>query len=274
MPPPPRPAAPRPDPGAGVATAGAAGATVRACDLGLVDYDEALALQSRLAAARKDGRLERDILLILEHPPVITHGRAASGDGHVLAAAGALAASGIRRVEIDRGGDVTYHGPGQLVGYPIFDLAGHRRDLHWYLRRLEESLIRAVSGLGLAAARAEGLTGVWVGEGLEDRDVGLDASLPAGDAATLVRDGSIRKIASIGIHASRWVTTHGFALNRAAEALEGFRWIVPCGIDGVTVTSLESEGIAIPAEDLRDRVIRGVEEAFSTGIALGDLPRV
>jgi lipoyl(octanoyl) transferase len=241
---------------------------IRACDLGLVAYDEALTLQHRLATAKKEGRIEADLLLLMEHPPVLTYGRN-SAEGHLLEDAEALEAIGIRRVEIDRGGDVTYHGPGQLVGYPIFDLAHFRRDLHWYLRRVERALIAALAALGIAAARAEGLTGVWVGEGLGERPDTADA-LDADLARTLVHTGEIRKIASIGIHASRWVTTHGFALNRDARALEGFRWIVPCGIRGVTVTSLETEGLVTSAETVREAVIRGFEEAFGSKIGPAD----
>lgn len=248
-----------------------ADAVVRACDLGRVGYDEALAVQRRLAAARQDGRLDHDVLLLLEHPPVITFGRT-TADGHLLASPEVLDEAGVRRVEIDRGGDVTYHGPGQLVGYPIFDLSRHRKDLHWYLRRLEEALIRALDALGLPSTRAEGLTGVWVGEGLAGRDVSPEGALPADEAKGLVREGSIRKIASIGIHASRWVTTHGFALNRTTEAESGFRWIVPCGIAGVTVTSLETEGRVASPLPVLQAVIGGLEEAFGVSIELGPLP--
>ncbi|MGH7350140.1 MAG: lipoyl(octanoyl) transferase LipB, partial [Candidatus Rokuibacteriota bacterium] len=146
---------------------------------GRVTYARALAWQRALAADRIARRLDHDVLLLLEHPPVITLGRGSRPD-HLLRP------DGVPVVEIERGGDVTFHGPGQLVGYPILDLAGHRPDLHWYLRTLERALIAGLARLGLAAERHPGYTGVWT----------------AG-----------RKIASIGVHVKQWVTWHGFALN-------------------------------------------------------------
>lgn len=179
---------------------------------GLVDYSEALALQRELARERAAGELADDLLLMVEHPRVITLGRGAT-PGNVVASPETLRARGIEVHEIERGGDVTYHGPGQLVGYPIVDLRRHKPDLHWYLRRLEEVLIRALRAFDVAAKRMPGLTGVWV----EDR-----------------------KIASIGVHVTRWVTFHGFALNVTTD-LADFELIVPCGIDAVQMTSIERE---------------------------------
>lgn len=201
---------------------------------GLTDYERALSWQRSLATARVGGRLGDDILILLEHPHVITLGRGAS-DSNVVAAEGLLQARSVQLHEIERGGDVTYHGPGQLVGYPIIDLSEHRRDLHWYLRQLEEVLIRALAVFGLEAGRVPGLTGVW----LDDR-----------------------KIASIGVHVTRWVTFHGFALNVSTD-LSYFDLIVPCGIEAVKMTSLEAElGNRAEVTAARDAVARSFCEVF------------
>ncbi|MGH7699822.1 MAG: lipoyl(octanoyl) transferase LipB [Gemmatimonadales bacterium] len=199
---------------------------------GRVTYARALAWQRALAADRIARRLDHDVLLLLEHPPVITLGRGSRPD-HLLRP------DGVPVVEIERGGDVTFHGPGQLVGYPILDLAGHRPDLHWYLRTLERALIAGLARLGLAAERHPGYTGVWT----------------AG-----------RKIASIGVHVKQWVTWHGFALNVATD-LADFARIVPCGIPGVEMTSVGRETgrgkrDASLWDESVDAVVRGFEEAF------------
>ena len=175
---------------------------------GLTPYVEALEWQRALAADRIAGRLDHDVLLLLEHPPIITLGRGARAQ-HLLDS------DGLDVLEVERGGDITYHGPGQLVGYPILDLREHRTDLHWYLRSLEVVLISALAVLGIDAERRDGYTGVWVGA---------------------VR----RKIASIGVHVKQWVTWHGFALNVATD-LSAFDRIVPCGIAGVEMTSVARE---------------------------------
>jgi len=193
-------------------SAGPARAVLAASWLGRVSYDDALALQRDAARARAAGE-SPDRLFLLEHDDVITIGRA-SRDGHVLIAPDAARRAGVAIVESDRGGDVTYHGPGQLVGYPIVQLAGERRDLHRYVRDVEAALIAALADLGVDARARAGLTGVWVGD---------------------------EKIASIGVRVSRWVTSHGFALNVATD-LERFRWIVPCGIDGCRMTSVARAG--------------------------------
>src|SRR5262247_4936702 len=182
--------------------------------LGLVSYGEALELQRRVARARISGEVSEDVLLLVEHPPVVTLGRSAK-DAHLLVSAEALGARGVELFEVERGGDVTFHGPGQLVGYPIIDLKRHKRDLHWYLRQVEETLIRALAAFGIAAGRNPGYTGVWTAD-------------------------VQRKIASIGVHARDWVTWHGFALNVTTE-LSYFDLIVPCGIDAVTMTSISRE---------------------------------
>jgi lipoyl(octanoyl) transferase len=177
-------------------------------DLGLVPYDDALALQAAAVAARAEGRLP-DLLLLLEHPPVITLGRAAKA-AHVLASPAARAACGIELRETGRGGDVTLHAPGQLVGYPIVDLTPRGRDVHRYLRDLEEVLIRAAAGWGIEAGRIPKLTGVWVGDD---------------------------KLAAIGVAVKRWIAHHGFALN-VSNDLALFDLIVPCGLSGKGVTSV------------------------------------
>src|SRR6266571_4142180 len=177
--------------------------------LGLVPYADGLRLQEEKVAARKAGIIP-DMLLLLEHPRVITLGRNARRE-NLLVSPQQLAAEGIDLIETDRGGDVTYHGPGQWVGYPILDLTRHRRDVAWYMRSLEEVLIRVTGDFGIRAARLEGAPGVWVGD---------------------------RKLAAMGVHLSRWVTSHGFALNVNTH-LDIFKWIVPCGLADKGVTSLQ-----------------------------------
>jgi lipoyl(octanoyl) transferase len=196
---------------------------MRICEarhLGLTPYAEALELQQSLVEARQRHEAP-DTLLLLEHPPVITLGRAAQR-AHVLADEATRAARGVELFETGRGGDVTYHGPGQLVGYPIINLAPDRCDVRRYVRDLEEVLIRAARDFGVAAGRIAGLTGVWVGE---------------------------EKLAAIGVRISRWVTMHGFAFNVTTD-LDYFRLIVPCGIPDHGVTSLEK--ILAPRLALRE----------------------
>ena len=180
--------------------------------LGRLPYDEALALQRAVAKARISGAVPQDMLLLVEHPPVVTLGRSSKAR-HLLCSPAMLAAQGIALFEVERGGDVTYHGPGQLVGYPIIDLKRHTQDLHWYLRQVEAALIATIALAGLAGQRAEGKTGVWIDD---------------------------RKIASIGVHARDWVTWHGFALNVTTD-LRAFDVIVPCGIPDVEMTTIERE---------------------------------
>ncbi|HXY29170.1 MAG TPA: lipoyl(octanoyl) transferase LipB [Gemmatimonadaceae bacterium] len=214
-------------------------------DLGHLSYADALALQRAAAAARIAGRLPQDTLLLVEHPPVVTLGRTAKA-GNVTVSDAALAERGVERFDVERGGDVTFHGPGQLVGYPIVDLRRHRLDLHWYLRQIEEALIRSLAVLGVVARRDVGRTGVWVGG---------------------------RKIASIGVHARDWVTWHGFALNVTTD-LSYFDLIVPCGLDGVTMTSVAAEGGRADAAAGRSEVARSVAEVFDLDqrdIALADV---
>ena len=205
-------------------------------DLGTLPYATALELQRAVARARISGAIADDVLLLVEHPPVVTLGRS-SKPQHLLAAPELLAARGVELFEVERGGDVTFHGPGQLVGYPIIDLKRHRQDLHWYLRQVEEALIRGLAPLGIVAERTPGLTGVWTGG---------------------------RKLASIGVHARDWVTWHGFALNVTTD-LSYFDLMVPCGIAQVEMTSVEHEVGA--SEQLgaraREAVVAGFESVFN-----------
>lgn len=180
--------------------------------LGVVSYAQALDLQREIARQRIDGVIPEDVLILLEHPPVVTLGRS-SKEKHLLASPELLRLRGVELFEVERGGDVTFHGPGQLVGYPIIDLKRHKQDLHWYLRQVEEVLIVALAELGIVAERNPGYTGVWTNG---------------------------RKIASIGVHARDWVTWHGFALNVSTD-LSFFDLIVPCGIQSVTMTSVGRE---------------------------------
>jgi lipoyl(octanoyl) transferase len=200
--------------------------------LGTVPYPDALELQKRLVEQRKAGDIP-DQLLLLEHPPVITLGVKSRNDrSHVLATPDALAAEGVEVYETGRGGDVTYHGPGQLIGYPILDLRPDRCDVHRYVRDIEEALIRGVAELGIDAVRSPGLTGIWVGED---------------------------KLAAIGVRIARWVTSHGFALNVSTN-LGHFGFIVPCGLQDKGVTSVEKLlGRPVPMADVQ----RAVGEAFA-----------
>jgi len=196
--------------------------------LGVVPYQEALALQRALVEERRAERVT-DVLLLLQHPPVITLGvRGDGGRSNILAGESHLAELGIEIAETGRGGDVTYHGPGQIVGYPILDLRPDRCDVHRYVRDIEEVMIRACADYGVTAGRIEGLTGAWVG--------------PA-------------KIGAIGVRISRWITSHGFAFN-VDPNLDHFNLIVPCGIPDKSVTSLRQQvGRTLRLEDVEDRLI-------------------
>lgn len=204
-------------------------------DLGRRPYTEILELQRALCRQRMAGDLRQDLLLLVEHEPVVTLGRGTRPTSLPLARA-ELEQRGVEVAEVERGGDVTYHGPGQLVGYPILQLREHREDLHWYLRQLEAALIAALGELGVAAERNPGLTGVWT---------------------------SGRKIASLGIHVKQWVTFHGFALNVSTD-LRGFDLIVPCGIEGVTMTSVAAELGRRDAAALWAETRGAVIDAFGT----------
>jgi lipoyl(octanoyl) transferase len=202
----------------------------------LVPYADALALQRVLVEERKADRVG-DLLLLVEHPPVLTLGvRGDGGRSHILASAEVLASRGIDVFETGRGGDITYHGPGQVVGYPIISLKPDRCDVHRYVRDLEEVLIRTASDYGITAARIAGLTGVWVG---------------------------CDKLAAIGVRIARWVTSHGFALNVTTD-LSHFDLIVPCGIADHGITSLErlTGRHRLDRTEVEDRVVRHFSEVF------------
>jgi lipoyl(octanoyl) transferase len=206
----------------------------------LVDYAAGLALQRERIAERKAGKIN-DTVILLEHPHVYTLGRKARRQ-NVLASEQFLRSRGVEVFETDRGGDVTYHGPGQLVGYPIIDLTQHRRDIAWYMRSLEEVFIRLAEDYGVRAGRLPGATGVWVGN---------------------------EKLVAMGVHISRWVTSHGFALNVNTD-LGYFEWIVPCGLSAKGVTSLSKLlGRKVEINLVTDRVISHFGSVFNLEMRRG-----
>jgi len=212
--------------------------------LGLVPYSEALGIQRFLVEERRAGRIG-DTLLLLEHPHVLTLGvRGDGGRSHIVATQAALASHHIEVHEAGRGGDVTYHGPGQLVGDPILDLKPDRCDVHRYVRDLEEVLVRVAADYGVRAGRVQGLTGAWVGD---------------------------EKLAAIGVRISRWITSHGFALNVNTD-LKLFDLIVPCGISDRGVTSLARLGVRTTMSAVQDRVAVRFAEAFDREIADSEGP--
>jgi lipoyl(octanoyl) transferase len=226
-------------------------------DLGLRSYAEALSFQREVAAKRISKEIPQDVLLLVEHPPVITLGRSTKQE-NLLFTPELLTARGVELFEVERGGDVTFHGPGQLVGYPIVDLNEHKLDLHWYLRQVEEVLIRAVAQFGIVAERVKGKTGIWT-RALAD--------------ASGAEIRAARKLASIGVHARQWVTWHGFALNVTTD-LSYFDLMVPCGLPGVDMTSVEREllerstqGLCLApspslGEDVREATVAAFAEVF------------
>ena len=203
--------------------------------LGVVRYGEALALQKALVEERRTERVP-DLLLLLQHPPVITLGvRGDGGRSHIVATDRHLAELGVEILETGRGGDVTYHGPGQIVGYPILDLRPDRCDVHRYVRDVEDVMIRTCADYGLNAGRIQGLTGTWIGA---------------------------EKIGAIGVRISRWITSHGFAFNVATD-LTHFQLIVPCGISDRGVTSIQkATGRDVPIREVEDRLIEHFCEVF------------
>jgi len=214
-------------------------------DAGLIGYAEAWELQKRLVTARKNGAIE-DVLLLCEHPHVITLGRNGKRE-HLLASEQVLRQKGVEFHSSDRGGDITYHGPGQLVGYPILNLAAIRKDVVWYVRMLEEVMIRATAGFGITAERVSGKTGIWV------RGAFNDSNAPASTE---------EKLGAIGVHISRWVTSHGFAYNVSTD-LRYFDLIVPCGIAGRKATSLEKILVrAVTRKEVVQPVVRNFGEVF------------
>lgn len=206
-------------------------------NLGLMPYGPACALQTRIVEARKAGAIP-DVLLLCEHPHVITLGRNGKRE-HLRAGERLLAQMNVTFHATDRGGDITYHGPGQIVGYPILDLAQHRRDVRWYVNQLEEVMIRASVDFGVNTHRVADRHGIWV-------------DVPSGE----------EKLAALGVHLSRWVTSHGFAYNVATD-LRYFDLIVPCGIAGKRATSLERVlGCAVSSEEVTPQLLSHFGEVF------------
>ena len=218
-------------------------------DLGLVEYGAAWELQRRLVAARKVDAVP-DVLLLCEHPHVITLGRGGKL-GNLRAPENVLHQMGVSFFETDRGGDITYHGPGQLVGYPILNLASIRRDVAWYVRSLEEAMMRATAEFGIAPKRVSGRTGVWVD--VEKRNKEEEETQKVKDE---------EKLGAIGVHLSRWVTSHGFAYNVSTD-LRYFDLIVPCGIAGKRATSLEQLlGRGVEMKEASSRIAAHLGEIF------------
>jgi lipoyl(octanoyl) transferase len=215
--------------------------------LGSIPYEEGLQLQQALVEDRRAGRIP-DTLLLLEHPHVLTLGVRGSGRANILATPEHLAKRGVSVFDAGRGGDVTYHGPGQIVGYPVMDLRPDRQDVHRYVRDLEEVLIRACNDFGIAATRIPGLTGAWV-----DR-----ADVPSPHNVRT----SAEKIAAIGVRISRWITSHGFAFNVNVD-LDYFQLIVPCGIQEYGVTSLQALlGHSIEISRVEERIVAHFADVF------------
>ena len=213
------------------------------CRLGTVDYAAAHRLQIELQAKRIAGDID-DTVLLLEHPAVLTMGRS-SKEQHLLASREALEARGITVHEVGRGGDVTYHGPGQLVAYPIIDLKPDHKDVRKYVWSLEETMIRTCSDFGLTAGRVEGLNGAWVGE---------------------------RKVGAVGVRISRWVTMHGLAMNVSSD-LSHFEMIVPCGIQDKAVTSVSAElGRTVEVAEVIEPMARHFAEQYASEIVWRDGP--
>jgi lipoate-protein ligase B len=238
----------------------------------MMPYDRALELQREIARARGSAGLMNDVLLLVEHPPVVTLGRSAARSAFPVARE-LLLARGAEVFEVERGGDVTFHGPGQLVGYPIMDLRAHRPDLHWYLRQLEEVMIRTVESFGVAGTRHAGLTGAWTSGPLQtptslgdERAVAAQQLYEAPVPTAPPAGEPLRKIASIGIHARDWITWHGFALNVNTD-LSWFDLMVPCGIEGVRMTSIAAElgNQLVPMDQVHHCVATSFEAVFDVG---------
>ena len=215
-------------------------------DWGLIGYAGAFALQKRVVAARKADAIE-DVLLLCEHPHVITQGRNGKRE-HLLVSEHVLRQKGVEFYETSRGGDITYHGPGQIVGYPIMNLGAIRRDVVWYVRMLEEAMIRATAEYGIKAKRVAGKTGIWVERGnTED------------------------KLGAIGVHISQWVTSHGLAYNVSTD-LRNFDLIVPCGIADRKATSLEKLlGRSVKLDEVKPKLAKHLGEVF--GLELQQIDR-
>ena len=223
-------------------------------DLGLIGYAEAFALQRRVVAARKADAIG-DVLLLCEHPHVITLGRSGKRE-NLLASERVLAQKGVEFHATNRGGDITYHGPGQIVGYPVIQLAAIRRDVVWYVRMLEEVMIRTCGDFGIAARREEGKTGAWIDPQKKDSPQRAQSSQSLRETA------AAEKIGAIGVHISRWVTSHGFAFNVATD-LRFFELIVPCGIAERKATSLEKLlGRGVKRNEVAPKIVEHFGKVF------------
>jgi lipoyl(octanoyl) transferase len=228
-------------------------------DLGLIGYAEAYALQKRAVAARKLDAIG-DVLLLCEHTPVITQGRNGKRE-HLLVSENVLRQRNVEFYETSRGGDVTYHGPGQLVGYPILQLAAIRKDVVWYVRMLEAVMIRTSAEFGICAGREAGKTGIWVTN--EEKDFAQRTQSSRREPILA------EKLGAIGVHISRWVTSHGFAYNVATD-LRNFDLIVPCGIAGRRATSLEKLlGRGVKVTEVAPKVARHFGDVFGLEMTAG-----
>ncbi|MGC1413898.1 MAG: lipoyl(octanoyl) transferase LipB [Candidatus Acidiferrum sp.] len=234
---------------------------MKSCDifnLGLIGYAEAYELQKRLVAARKADAIG-DALLLCEHTPVITQGRNGKRE-HLLVSENVLRQRKVEFYETSRGGDVTYHGPGQLVGYPILQLGAIRKDVVWYVRMLEEVMIRTSAEFGITAHREEGKTGIWVAD--EEKEFTQSSQRTQSSQSSQREEIAAEKLGAIGVHISRWVTSHGFAYNVATD-LRNFDLIVPCGIAGRKATSLEKLlGRAVSVREVVVKMVRHFGDVF------------
>jgi len=249
-------------------------------ELGLIGYAEAHELQKRLVAARKVDAIG-DVLLLCEHTPVITQGRNGKRE-NLLVSENVLRQRNVEFYETSRGGDVTYHGPGQLVGYPILQLGAIRKDVVWYVRMLEEVMIRTSAEFGISAVREAGKTGVWVlpEAWIEERFLSTQADRLTGSEPEeqrrrlapfemTVSSGLAEKLGAIGVHISRWVTSHGFAYNVATD-LRNFDLIVACGIVGRKATSLEKLlGRGVSVRETALKIVRHFGDVFGLAMAAG-----
>jgi lipoyl(octanoyl) transferase len=230
-------------------------------DLGLIGYAEAYALQKRIVAARKADAVG-DVLLLGEHMPVITQGRNGKRE-HLLVSENVLRQRNVEFYETSRGGDVTYHGPGQLVGYPILQLGAIRKDVVWYVRMLEEVMIRTTAEFGICGVREPGKTGIWV------RSEEFTQSAPRAQSSQREEEIAAEKLGAIGVHISRWVTSHGFAYNVSTD-LRNFDLIVPCGIAGRKAASLEKLlGRVVNLAEVTPRMARHFGEVFGLQMKAG-----
>ena len=221
--------------------------------LGRVEYETAWdwqkqLIQQRVLAMRAGQSVDKDVVLVLEHPSVYTIGRG----GSMANVKFDLEQEHVKLVRVDRGGEVTYHGPGQVVVYPILDLTHHKKDLHWYLRQVEEVVIHTLAKFGIHGERVDGLTGVWV----EKRPDSGDERQPDGH-----RERAMHKVCAVGTHASRWITMHGFALNVTTDLRE-FDRIVPCGIHDRAVTSIGDLRPDVTIKEVQDAAIEAISEVF------------